>query len=138
MAFQELICFKAGSWTYIIEERYGSLNWKPDKAIIDQLRKLGLKNWFLIDWPWLIGLQIMNILCIFIFEHFFLGLTSLWKSRQSVSPNISLSLTMINSEVILQKFLGPADLTKTLAFYIYELIKVIIVSKNENLVFSTS
>lgn len=78
----------------------------------------------------------MKNLNIFVFDSFFLRLTSLEKRRQEVSGNISLSLTIINSKVVLQEFLGPINLPRTQAFCIHELFKVIIVSKNKKLIFA--
>ena len=78
----------------------------------------------------------MKNLNIFIFEHFFLSLASLWEVRQSICRSISFSLTIINLEVVLRELLGPADLKRAQAFYIYELMEVIIVNKDKNLVFA--
>lgn len=69
-------------------------------------------------------------------ESFFLGLAFLRKARQGISYHISLFLTIINSEVISEEFLSPTNLTKTQTFSIHDLIKVIIVSKDEALVFA--
>ena len=38
--------------------------------------------------------------------------------------------------MVAKKLLSPADLARAQAFCIYELLKVIVVSKNENLVFA--
>ncbi len=78
----------------------------------------------------------MKNLSIFISKCFFLDLASLWEARQSISCSISFSLTIIDSEVVLRKFLGPADLTRAQAFCIHELTEVIIVSKDKDLVFA--
>ena len=39
--------------------------------------------------------------------------------------------------MILWKFLGPPNLAKTLAFYVHETIKVIVINKYKNFVFAT-
>lgn len=71
-----------------------------------------------------------------ILEHFFLRLASLEKARQSISCSISFSLIIIELEIVFKKLLGSADLTKAQAFHIHELTKVIMGSKNNNLVFA--
>lgn len=43
---------------------------------------------------------------------------------------------IIDFEVVLREFSGLADLTRTQIFFIYELTKIIIVSKNKNLIFA--
>lgn len=68
-------------------------------------------------------------------ESFFLGLASLGKVKQGTSSRISLFLTIINLEMISREFLCAADLTKTRTFCIYKLVEVIMISKNEDLVF---
>ncbi len=78
----------------------------------------------------------MNNLSILISEHFFLGLSFLGEGRQSISRSISFFLTIINSEVILKELLGPADLMRAQVFCIHELTEVIMVSKDEDLVFT--
>ena len=78
----------------------------------------------------------MKNLNILISEHFFLSLASLWEVKQSISHSISFSLMIINSKVVLRELLGPANLTRALAFYIHELTEVVIVSKNEDLIFT--
>lgn len=75
-------------------------------------------------------------LSILIFERFFLNLASLGKARQVVNSDISLFLTIINSKVVAQKFLGPADLTRTQVFCIHELLKFIEVTKDKDLIFT--
>lgn len=42
---------------------------------------------------------------------------------------------VINFEVIIKKFLGLSNPSEIETFYIYELFKIIIVGKNENLIF---
>ena len=78
----------------------------------------------------------MKNLSILILKHFFLGLASLGEVKQSIHRNISFFLTIIDLEVILKELLGSADLTRAQAFCIHELTKVVLVSKNENLIFA--
>ena len=79
----------------------------------------------------------MKNISILIFERFFFGLASLREVRQSISHSISLSLMIIDLKVVLRKLLGPKDLAKVQAFCIYESTKVIMVSKDKDLVFAT-
>ncbi len=78
----------------------------------------------------------MEDLRVFISESFFLDLTSLEEVRQGISCNISLSLIIIDLEVVLRDFLGPIDLVRVQVFYIHELTEVIIVDKDKDLVFA--
>ncbi len=78
----------------------------------------------------------MKNLSILISERFFLGLASLGEARQSIRRSISFSLTIIDLEVVSSELLGPADLTRAQAFRIHESAEVIIVSKDEDLVFA--
>lgn len=77
----------------------------------------------------------IKILCILIFESFFLSLASLEKTKHGISSHISISLTIIDSEMVLKEFLYQVNLTKTQPFCIHKLAEVIIVGKNKNLVF---
>ncbi len=45
-------------------------------------------------------------------------------------------MTIMDLEVVLRKLLGLADLTRAQAFYIHESTKVVMVSKDEDLVFA--
>ena len=78
----------------------------------------------------------MKNLDIFISKYFFLNLTSLWEVRQGISRNISLPRMVIDLRVVSRKLLGPADLSRTQTFCINESTEVIIVSKDEDLVFA--
>ncbi len=73
---------------------------------------------------------------VLISESLFLGLVFLGEARQGISRSISLILTIIDSKVVLRELLGPADLTRAQVFCIYESTEVIIVSKDEDLVFA--
>lgn len=57
--------------------------------------------------------------------------------KQSIDYNISPVLTIIDFEVIIKKYLSPANLTKTLAFDIYELTELIMINKDKKLIFTT-
>ena len=76
----------------------------------------------------------MKNLGIFGSEFFFFALTSLGKSRQSISSCISLALSIIDSEMVLGKFLSPADLPRTQAFSIHELAEIVVIGKLKNLI----
>ncbi len=79
----------------------------------------------------------MKNLSILISGRFFLGLASLGEARQSISRRISFSLMIIDSEVVLRELLSLADLTRAQAFRIHKSTEVIMVSKDEHLVFAT-
>ncbi len=79
----------------------------------------------------------MKNLGIFISESLFLSLASLGEARQGINQNISLSLTIIDLEVVLRERLGSTDLTRAQTFRIHELTEDTIVSKDEDLVFAT-
>ncbi len=72
---------------------------------------------------------------ILISESLFLGLASLREARQGISHSISLFLTIIDLEVISGELLGPADLKRAQTLCIYKSPEVIMVSKDEKLVF---
>ncbi len=78
----------------------------------------------------------MENLGVFISESLFLGLAFLGEARQDISRSISLSLTIIDSEVVSRELLGLADLMRAQAFCIHESTEVIMVSKDEDLIFA--
>ncbi len=78
----------------------------------------------------------MKNLGVLISESLFFGLASLGEARQSISHSISLSLTIIDLEVVLRELLGPTDLTRAQAFRIHKLTEVIMVSKDNDFVFA--
>ncbi len=78
----------------------------------------------------------MKNLSILISKRFFLGLASLGEARQSISRSISFSLRIIDSEVVSRELLGPAYPTRAQVFCIHESTEVIMVSKDENLIFA--
>lgn len=69
-------------------------------------------------------------------KRFVFDLASLWEVKQSISHSISFSLIIIDLEGISRKFLGPSDLTKAQIICIHELIEVVMISKDEKLVFA--
>lgn len=79
----------------------------------------------------------MKNLSISISKYFFFNLTFLTKSRQNISLNIGLFLTIIDFEIILRKLLGLENLVITSVFYIYKSLKIIIVSKDKDIIFPT-
>ncbi len=78
----------------------------------------------------------MKNLRVLISESLFLGLASLGEARQGISHSISFSLTIIDLKVVSRELLAPADLTRAQAFCIHESTEVIIVSKDEDLIFA--
>ncbi len=78
----------------------------------------------------------MKNLGVLIFESLFLGLAPLKEARQGISRSISLSLTVIDLEVVSRELLGPADLAGAQTLRIHELTEVVVVSEDENLVFT--
>ncbi len=78
----------------------------------------------------------MKNLRILIFESFFLGLASLREAKQTIRRNISLFLTIMDTEVISRELLGQADLARAQAFCIHESTEVIMVVKDEALIFA--
>ncbi len=79
----------------------------------------------------------MENLGVLIFESFFLDMAFLGEARQGISCNISLSLMIINLEVVSRKLLVLADLMRAQVFHIHELTEVIMVNKDKDLVFAT-
>ncbi len=79
----------------------------------------------------------MEDLGVLISKSLFLGLAFLEEASQGISRSISLFLTIINSEVVSRELLGAADLTRAQAFCIHESAEVIVISKDEELVFAT-
>ena len=69
-------------------------------------------------------------------QPFFLALTSLEKTQQSINSCISLALSIINSKLILGKLLGLLDLPRTYALCIYESAEIIMISKYKNFKFT--
>ncbi len=56
--------------------------------------------------------------------------------RQGISRSTSLFLTIIDLEVVSRELLGSADLTRVQAFCLHESTEVIMVSKDEELIFA--
>ena len=67
---------------------------------------------------------------------FFLS-TPLRISRQDIDSSVSLALTIVDSEVVTRELLGLADLFGAQTFRIHETTKVVVVCKDEDLMFAT-
>ena len=78
----------------------------------------------------------MEDLSVVSFKLFFFIETPLKKAWQYVCYSIYFILTIINLKILTKNFLDPTNLTKAQTLYIQELLKVIIVNKDENLVFA--
>ncbi len=78
----------------------------------------------------------MKDLGVLISENLFLGLAPLREARQGISRSISLSLTIIDSEVVSRELLSPADLAGAQTLRIHEPTEVVVVSEDEDLVFA--
>ncbi len=78
----------------------------------------------------------MEDLGVLISESLLLGLASLEEAKQGIRRSISLFLTIIDLKLVSRQLLGPADLTRTQTFCIHKSTEVIMVSKDENLVFA--
>ncbi len=78
----------------------------------------------------------MKNLRILIFESFLFGLASLKEARQGISRNISLFLIIIDLEVVSRELLGLADLAEAQTLCIYELTEIVVVDKDEDLMFA--
>ena len=69
---------------------------------------------------------------VFGLKSFFFFNTLLGILRQGVSSSICVVLAKINLDMITEKFLSPADLSRTQNLCIHKLLEVIIVGKHEN------
>ena len=69
-------------------------------------------------------------------EGVFLFCTLLGVLRQGISNFVSLALTIIDSEVVTREFLGPTDLPEAQTLCVHESTKVVVVCKDEDLVFA--
>ena len=76
------------------------------------------------------GLDVLDV------EGVFLFCILLRVSRQGISSSISIALTIINLEVITREFLGTTDLPGAQTLRIHKLTKVVMVCKDEDLVFA--
>ena len=66
-------------------------------------------------------------------ECFFFFCTLLRVLRQGISSPISLALTIVDLEVVLRKFLGPADLSAAQALCLHKPTEVVVVGEYEHL-----
>lgn len=69
-------------------------------------------------------------------ESLFFDLASLRKVRQGIGYSICLVLAIIDLKMVRKELLRPPDLSETQVLDIYELSKILIVSKNKDLVFA--
>ena len=65
-------------------------------------------------------------------EGVFLLCTLLIVLRQDISSSVSLTLTIIDSEVVTREFLGLADLPGAQTLRVYELTEVVVVGKHQD------
>ncbi len=63
-------------------------------------------------------------------------MASLGKAEQGISSSISLSLAIVDPEVIPEEFLGPTDLPGTQALGIHESAEIVVVGEDQNLIFA--
>ena len=78
------------------------------------------------------GLQTVQNLDLLRSEGVFLLSTPLRVSRQGIGSPISLTLTIIDLEVVTKEFLSPADLLGAQILRVHELSEVVMVSKHED------
>ena len=57
--------------------------------------------------------------------------------RQRIGSSVCLALAVVDLEVILRKFLSSADLSGAQTFCIHKTTKVVVVCKDEDLMFAT-
>ena len=74
-------------------------------------------------------MQNLDVLCS---EGLLLFCTSLKVSRQGISSSVSLTLIIVDSEVVAREFLGPADLSGAQTLRLHEPVEVVVVGKHEN------
>ena len=79
----------------------------------------------------------MKDLAILSLELIFFILAPLRKPRQSICSCIRLTLAIVDSEMVSRELLGLADLFGAQALRIHETTEVIVVRKDENLMFTT-
>ncbi len=78
----------------------------------------------------------MKNLGILISKCFLLNLAYLEETKQSINHSISFFLTIIDLKMVLRELLGLTDLARAQTFRIHESTEVIIVSKDEKLLFA--
>ena len=98
----------------------------------DQKHGVEIWNWRVCQW----GLQTIKDSSILSLKVGFFFIILWRKTRSSVCSSVCFALTIIYLKMIVEKLLSPADLAKTWAFCIHELLKVIVVSENKNFVFA--
>ena len=62
-------------------------------------------------------------------EGVFFLCTSLKVSRQGISSFVNLALMIIDLDVVMREFLGPADLPRAQTFCVHEPAEVVVVDK---------
>lgn len=78
----------------------------------------------------------MKNLSILSSQVFFLALTSLKKAGKSVSSSVCLVLAIIDPEVVSRELLSSPNLSRAQALRIHESLEVVVVRKDEDLVFA--
>ena len=79
------------------------------------------------------GLQTVQNLDVLHSEGFFLLSTLLRISKQGIGSSVSLTLTIVDLEVVTRELLGPADLFGAQTLRVHEPAEVVIVGKYEQL-----
>ena len=79
------------------------------------------------------GLQAVQDFDILGAEGLFLFCTLLRVSRQGISSSISLVLIIVDLEVVVREFLGPADLSGAQTLCLHEPTEVVVVGEYEHL-----
>ena len=80
------------------------------------------------------GLQAVQDFDILGAEGLFFFYTLLKVSRQDISSLVSLTLIIINLEVVTREFLGPANLTRAQTFRVYKPAEVVVLGEYEHLI----
>ena len=79
------------------------------------------------------GLQMVQDFDVLGAEGLFLFCTLLRVSRQGISSSVSLALMVIDLEVVIREFLGPADLSGAQTLRVYKPAEVVVVGEDEHL-----
>lgn len=78
----------------------------------------------------------MKDLSIFSLKILFFLIIPIRVARQSISSCICFVLVVDHLKVVIIEFLGLTDLIRTQVFFIYKLTKIVIVSKDKDLMFT--
>ena len=126
-----------------IRSLIGELGLESISEMSERFRRLGLdaKARGLKMWRWDLKLKLLSVKTVnnekfeyFQFKVFFFILISLKTIRQCICSPICLTLTIINLKMIAKKLLCLLNLIKTYAFYVHEVAKVVVISKNKDFV----